>query len=243
MRSETCTVADWVAQSSPATVYGILAGASDAAPLQHYYRLDGRRTPQGLYLGTAYAQWHDVMPYLVALDADSPFIEWVAETTATDWGWLLASEQPVQTLYQHLQGLTQVWHQGQPVFFRYWDGAYLLPIVTQLGDRFTHLLPELAGLWLGGQGVRWEASEARAPREFPWWELPDPLAAQLAVQDRGTLINNLMQQLAERNGQLYWAFPEANLRYKVARFIERHPSPDTDLFPALEAALINEVQA
>lgn len=52
-----------------------------------------------------------------------------------------------------------------------------------------------------------------------------------------------MQQLADHNGQLYWAFPEANLRCKVARFVSRHPSPDIDLFPALEAALINEVQA
>lgn len=52
-----------------------------------------------------------------------------------------------------------------------------------------------------------------------------------------------MQQLADQNGQLYWSFPEANLRLKVARFVARNPLSDSELFPALEAALCQEVQA
>nr|WP_301952956.1 DUF4123 domain-containing protein [Aeromonas hydrophila] len=228
-------------QSAP--LYALLAAASDAEPLQHYYQLDGRDTPRGLYLGTPYHDWLSVMPYLVMLDKDSPFIDWAETTDAHDWGWLVASDQSIDSLYAHLQGLTQIWHQGEAVFFRYWDGVYLRRILVQLGEDFTALLPGVNGIWVGGDGFEWAASEAAAPRAFPWWELPPAIAATLARQDPAPLINNLMQQLADHNGQLYWAFPEANLRCKVARFVSRHPSPDIDLFPALEAALINEVQA
>ncbi|WP_421239884.1 DUF4123 domain-containing protein [Aeromonas enteropelogenes] len=243
MKSEALPLTEWVSSSRSAPLYAVLAGASESAPLQHYYRLDGRHTPLGLYLGTVYGDWHPVMPYLVELDEESPFIEWAANAGARDWGFLISTAQPVNTLYGHLQGLTQVWHQGEAVFFRYWDGAYLASIIELLGDRFTTLLPELESLWCDGHAFRWEGSEPRKPRPFPWWELPEQVASTLAKQDQGILINNLMQQLADQNGQLYWSFPEANLRFKVARFIARHPSPDSDLFPALEAALIKEVQA
>ncbi|MFM5315398.1 DUF4123 domain-containing protein [Aeromonas veronii] len=242
MKSEAMSLAEWVAvQTSP--LYAVLAGASDAAPLQHYYQLDGRHTPRGLYLGTPYHDWLPVMPYLVELDKESPFIEWAETTDARDWGFILATAQPAGTLYGHFQGLTQIWHQGEAVFFRYWDGVYMSAIVSQLGDDMTRLLPQLDAMWCQGYGFSWGASEPCAVRPFPWWELPPAIAAVLAGQDTGPLINNLMQQLADENGQLYWSFPEANLRCKVARFVSRYPSPDIDLFPALEAALLNEVQA
>ena len=242
MKFEITPLEEWIQRQS-APLYAVLAGASDAAPLQNYYQLDGRETPRGLYLGTPYEDWHPVMPYLVSLDKESPFIEWAQSTEASDWGWIVASEQPVDTLYAHLQGLTQIWHQGEAVFFRYWDGAYMSAIVSQLGDGMTTLLPQLGAMWCQGNGFSWEPSEPCVVRPFPWWELPPAIAAVLAGQDTGPLINNLMQQLADENGQLYWAFPEANLRCKVARFVSRYPSPDIDLFPALEAALLNEVQA
>lgn len=242
MKSEAMSLAEWVALPRLTPLYAVLAGASDAAPVQHYYQLDGRSTPRGLYLGTAYEDWHPVMPYLVELDEGSAFIEWAANTDARDWGFLLSTAQSVHTLYAHLQGLTQIWHQGETVFFRYWDGAYLAPIVEQLGDSFTHLLPELSSLWVSGRAFSWESSTPEVPRPFPWWSLPQTLVAMLATRDTSPLVNNLMQQLADQNGQLYWSFPEANLRFKVARFIARHPSPDIDLFPALEAALCKEVQ-
>lgn len=241
MKSDAMPLAEWVVKQT-APLYAVLAGASDAAPLQHYYQLDGRHTPRGLYLGTPYHDWLPVMPYLVELDIASPFIEWAGATPSRDWGFIVATEQPLGTLYGHVQGLTQVWHQGEAVFFRYWDGVYMSAIASQLGDGMTKLLPELNALWCQGHGFSWEASEPRAVRPFPWWELPPAIAATLARQDSAPLVNNLMQQLADQNGQLYWSFPEANLRYKVARFVSRHSSPDIDLFAALEAALINEVQ-
>ena len=148
MKSEAMSLAEWVAvQTSP--LYAVLAGASDAAPLQHYYQLDGRHTPRGLYLGTPYHDWLPVMPYLVELDKESPFIEWAETTDARDWGFILATAQPAGTLYGHFQGLTQIWHQGEAVFFRYWDGVYMSAIVSQLGDDMTTLLPQL-----GRCGVR-----------------------------------------------------------------------------------------
>ncbi|MGY3856326.1 DUF4123 domain-containing protein [Aeromonas intestinalis] len=243
MRSESIPLGEWIATEDPCPLYAVLAGASDAAPLQHYYRLDGRHTPRGLYLGTPYEDWHPVMPYLVELDRGSSFIEWAATTDSRDWGFILSTAQPMATLYAHLQGLTQVWHQGEAVFFRYWDGAYLVPIAELLGDSFTTLLPELSGLWVAGHGFHWTASEAKASQPFPWWSLPEALTSALAKRDPTPLINNLMQQLADQNGQLYWSFPEANLRLKVARFVARNALSDSELFPALEAALLQEVQA
>ncbi|MGY3929570.1 type III secretion protein [Aeromonas encheleia] len=243
MRSEVISLPEWVGTHRSSPLYAVLAGASDATPLQHYYQLDGRHTPRGLYLGTAYADWHPVMPYLVELDEGSTFIEWAASTPARDWGFLLSTAQSVDTFYAHLQGLTQIWHQGEAVFFRYWDGVYLASIIEQLGDRFTSLLPELSELWVCDRAFQWGPSEPFSPRPFPWWNLPDPLVVALAKQDPGPLINNLMQQLADQNGQLYWSFPEANLRLKVARFVARNPLSDSELFPALEAALCKEVQA
>lgn len=112
MRFESTPLEAWIQRQS-APLYAVLAGACDAAPLQHYYQLDGRETPRGLYLGTPYEDWHPVMPYLVALDKESPFIEWAQGAEARDWGWIVASEQPVDALYAHLQGLTQIWHQGR----------------------------------------------------------------------------------------------------------------------------------
>lgn len=243
MRSEIISLPEWVGTHRSFPLYAVLAGASDAAPLQHYYQLDGRHTPRGLYLGTAYADWHPVMPYLVALDEGSAFLEWASSTPARDWGFLLSTAQPADTLYAHLQGLTQILHQGEAVFFRYWDGVYLTSIIEQLGDRFTSLLPELRELWVCGKAFEWAPSEPLAPRPFPWWSLPESLAAALAKRDPAPLVTNLMQQLADQNGQLYWSFPEANLRLKVARFVARNPLSDSELFPALEAALCQEVQA
>lgn len=242
MKSEAMSLVEWVAEQT-APLYAVLAGASEAAPLQHYYQQDGRHTPRGLYLGTPYHDWLPLMPYLVELDRESPFIEWAETTHSRDWGFILATEQPISTLYGHFQGLTQIWHQGEAVFFRYWDGVYMSAIAEQLGDGMTKLLPELDAMWCQGNAFSWGPSEPCVARPFPWWELPPAIAAALATQDTGPLINNLMQQLADQNGQLYWSFPEANLRCKVARFISLSPSPDIDLFPALEAALIKEVQA
>lgn len=243
MRSEATSLSEWITACDQRPLYAVLAGASDVSPLQHYYRLDGRHTPRGLYLGTPYEDWHPVMPYLVEIERGSPFIDWAATTDSRDWGCMLSTVQPTATLYAHLQGLTQVWHQGEAVFFRYWDGAYLVSIAEQLGEGFTSLLPELDGLWVGGHGFQWAESEPKVPRPFPWWSLPEALAISLAKQDPGPLINNLMQQMADHNGQLYWSFPEANLRLKIARFVARNPLSDSELFPALEAALLQEVQA
>ncbi|WP_041997574.1 DUF4123 domain-containing protein [Aeromonas bivalvium] len=242
MISESLPLGDWLQTLNGAPLYAVLAGASDASPLLHYYRLDGRDMPQGLYLSTPYADWHAVMPYLVPLRSDSPFLPWMAECEAQDWGFVLS--QPDNTeLHGHLQGLTQVFHQGSAVFFRYWDSPYLTRIVAALADEFPKLIPGIAALWAGGHAFRWDTSPPMPPRPYPWWTVPPALANTLASQEKHTLINNLMQQLAEQNGQLYWSFPQANLRHKVARFLELRQPHSADVLPALEAALLKEVQA
>ncbi|ERK10806.1 hypothetical protein L581_4165 [Serratia fonticola AU-AP2C] len=85
----------WLANcASGQRLYAVLSSVSDAQPLKHYYQLDGSNVAEGIYHYTAYKDWHEVMPYLVELSVNSPFLAWVSEASSTDWGWLAVSEQP-----------------------------------------------------------------------------------------------------------------------------------------------------
>ncbi|MDH8506171.1 DUF4123 domain-containing protein, partial [Klebsiella pneumoniae] len=71
-----------------------------------------------------------------------PFLDWVATTESTDWGWLAVSSSLPETVVAHLQSLTKVFvHSDQAVFLRFWDAAQFLPIVRNLGDETGSVLP------------------------------------------------------------------------------------------------------
>ena len=62
-------------------------------------------------------------PYLVRLDADSPFSDWIlTEGWGRNWGIFVLSKADFRTLRQHFRSLLTVYDPDKvPLFFRYYD--------------------------------------------------------------------------------------------------------------------------
>lgn len=67
-------------------MFAVLGAASDAKPLDAWRALAAGAPLHPVWAGTAYATWDEVMPYVGIVEPDSPFLDWVASTNATDWG-------------------------------------------------------------------------------------------------------------------------------------------------------------
>ncbi|AYH01038.1 DUF4123 domain-containing protein [Pectobacterium parmentieri] len=146
----------WLSQSAPGLrLYAVLSNVSNAQPLKYYYQLDGSHTAQGIYCNTAYKDWNEVMPYLVELSSNSPFLDWVSSTSSIDWGWLAMSDQPHQRVVDHLRGLTQVnLPNEKTVFFRYWDGQFLpLILAASTEQQQNMLMGVFNSLWIQHQSI------------------------------------------------------------------------------------------
>ncbi|MDN6114821.1 MAG: DUF4123 domain-containing protein [Enterobacterales bacterium] len=126
-------IAEWIANASTSSsrLYAVLASTNGAAGLKAYYKLDGRRTPNGLYAGTPYANWYPVMPMVVELSPYSAFLSWVKNQAEPGWGWLALSSLPEETILQHMSSLTQVFMpNGQTVFFAIGTSAIFAHILS-----------------------------------------------------------------------------------------------------------------
>lgn len=199
-------------------MFAVLGAASDAKPLDAW-RAHAAGPLHPVWAGTAYAAWDEVMPYVGVVEPGSSFLEWVASTDATDWGWLAISSHPLVTVIAHLQGLTKVYlPDGQDVFLRFWDGAQFLPILQQAGDE---LLPVFQRYVINGQSLTVATGPVTAAKASPWWRVPAPLLQHLAEQSPQTLIDNLLQGLEEQRPDLHTAFIPTTLRHKVAYFTRR----------------------
>jgi len=238
--SDRLTPQAWLAQQPLQTderLYLVISNASDANPLKDFYQTQGASGLTALWSGTPYADWQPVMPYLAELKPTSPFLDWIATTDADDWGWLAASNCEPTVVFEHLRSLTQVkMPDGAEVFFRFWDGRHIYPILEGLGAAAGEVLPVFNRYWINGQTLETGIRPVPRVREWPWWEVPKALLDQLAKKDPTTLIDNLMQWLSEERPDLYDAFPEAVLRHKVAHFVRRPNAPK-----ALNEALLNHL--
>ncbi|AMO78584.1 MULTISPECIES: DUF4123 domain-containing protein [Pseudomonas] len=225
MSSERLTPREWLAAKPLAEgerLYGVFSSVSAAVPLSAWNRQGMHRALQPLWQGTPYADWHEVMPYLVEPEIDGSFLDWVGETDAEDWGWLAVSSGDPERIFGHLRSLTQVrMPEGNEVFFRFWDGRHLLPILTFLGTDAATLLPMFDRYLINGRAL--QAAEAVLPpeRPFPWWTPPQALLDSLAREDNSTLSANLLQWLQEEHPDLCDCLPEANLRLKIAHLARR----------------------
>lgn len=224
-------------------LYLIISNASDAAPLQAFYQQESAAlTP--IWQGTPYANWHAVMPYLAELRSDSPYLTWIAETDARDWGWLAISRCTQTTVFEHLRSLTQVrMPDVTEVFFRFWDGRHLYPMLQALGAEAGELLPVFHRYLINGQALEFDERPVSAARAWPWWEVPPSLLSQMANNDPSPIIDNLLQWLKEDYAELYFSFPEPNLRQKVARFVARTSLTEDHYSGLLKAHLEHEVNA
>src|SRR3954466_9372530 len=123
-------------------LYAVLDGASVPGLLD---RLDGDRSLESacLFRGELEPDMAEVAPYVVRLEPESEFADWVIGTGwGHHWGSFVTTRQTFYTLRDHLRALTLVYRRGgSPLYFRYYDPRVLnifLPSCsgTQLKEMF-----------------------------------------------------------------------------------------------------------
>ena len=238
---QSLTPDDWLGQCPllpGERLYVVLSSASDAKPLAAWKVSAAGMPPQAIWAGTAYAEWGEVMPCVGIVESDSAFLDWIATTEATDWGWLAVSSSPLEAVVAHLQSLTKILLPDErSVFLRFWDGAQFLPIVQKLGDESGAVLPVFQRYLVNGQPLAGATGPVTAAKPSPWWRVPAPLLEHLAAQSPQTLIDNLLQWLEEQRPELFAAFTPATLRHKVAYFARRSQVSHQALADNLASAL------
>jgi len=230
VQPECLTPSAWLAREplKPAEqLFAIFSNASDARP-----PLVGLHP---IWADTIYAEWDAVMPFVGVVAADSAFLDWVASTESRDWGWLAVSTASLEVVVEHFRSLTQVlMPDGAAVFFRFWDGRFVLPILKSDEVQSAQLMPVISRGLINGQAVEIGGRAQVSGRVFPWWKVTGSVLAATADDIR---IGNAVQWLSEEHPALFEAFPEPVLRCKVRRFFQVSASEETS-----QSALLDHLQ-
>jgi len=106
-------------------VYAILDGASAQTLPQAIYQYGVQSIC--LLRGELDPDLEQVAPYLVELDAESPFTDWVlGEGWGNHWGVFVLSRANSRAMRQHCRSLLYVYDPDNvPLFFRYYDPRVL----------------------------------------------------------------------------------------------------------------------
>lgn len=230
VQPECLTPSAWLAREplKPAEqLFAIFSNASDARP-----PLVGLHP---IWADTIYAEWDAVMPFVGVVAADNAFLDWVASTESRDWGWLAVSTASLEVVVEHFRSLTQVlMPDGAAVFFRFWDGRFVLPILKSDEVQSAQLMPVISRGLINGQAVEIGGRAQVSGRVFPWWKVTGSVLAATADDIR---IGNAVQWLSEEHPALFEAFPEPVLRCKVRRFFQVSASEETS-----QSALLDHLQ-
>lgn len=205
------------------TLYLVLGAASEAAPgIAYYQQQSNPPVLLPLWRNTPYAGWSEVMPHVVALSTESPFLQWIERTDADDWGWLAVSEQDLETVAAYLGSLTKVLlPSGSEAFFRFWDGSHFAAILQALDQEMADVLPIFQRYLVNGRHFQCTLPDRLPPLQpYPWWQVSQALSDRLMENNPQTLIDNLMQWLKESNPELLYQYPEETLQLKVSHFVE-----------------------
>lgn len=244
MTSEKITAQTWLSErplKADERLYLVISAASDAEALKPFYQQDNAAQLLPIWGGTPYADWQPVMPYLAEIKPQDGFLQWIAETDAQDWGWLAVSRSEPNEVFEHLRSLTQVkMPDGTEVFFRFWDGRHIHPILEGLGAVAGEVLPVFDRYLINGRSLDIGPRVVPKAKDWPWWEIPQKLLDELAEKDHTTVVENLLQWLEEDCPELYFEFPEANLRRKIERFVRQNANTE-DMAERLAAQLTKEV--
>ncbi|MDB5994540.1 MAG: hypothetical protein JWP42_1676 [Pseudomonas sp.] len=242
MQPDRLSPHDWLARrplDSSEQLYAVFGSASSAEPFKAWQTCSSLPAPSSIWADTAYAEWEAVMPYVGIVAAGSEFLQWVDTTASQDWGWLAVSSAPQEVLIEHLRSLTQVLlPNGNAVFFRFWDGRHLLPILQSAEVDAARLMPAIGRCLINGQALEIGGDALKTSRVFPWWEVSATLLEHLSEHSNTTRLNNLLKWLSEDRPDLFEAFSESVLRHKVAIFLE-----DPSLPPAPKSALVDYLMA
>jgi len=233
VQPEVLTPEDWLARQplhASEQLFAIFSRASDADAFKAW---QGTAIP--VWAETIYAEWDAVMPYVGIVAADSEFLRWVMETDSRDWGWLAVSSADLDVLVEHFRSLTQVlMPDGKAVFFRFWDGRYLLPLLQSDEVNPAELLPVISRGLINGQAFEIGGRALVSGRIFPWWNVPKSVLAQT---DESVRVANALQWLSEEQPAIFEAFPGAVLRCKVGQFFKLSMSEDSSRSALLEFLL------
>jgi hypothetical protein len=215
-------------------LFAIFSNASDAEPCKAW-----RGASSPIWAETIYTEWDAVMPFVGIVAADSQFLDWVVTTESRDWGWLAVSSASLEVVVEHFRSLTQVlMPDGKTVFFRFWDGRFLLPILQSDDVDSVQLLPVISRGLVNGQAIDIRGRAKVSGRVFRWWKVPQSV---LASTGREVRVSNTLQWLSEEHPSLCEAFPEPVLRCKVSQFFRVSVSEDSSQL-ALLAYLQNEAE-
>lgn len=223
MQSERVSPSAWLEGQpleSTEQLFVVFSSASAAEPFNVWRRLNPSQAPHPIWAGTAYAEWEAVMPYVGVVAAGSEFLDWAASTEAPDWGWLAVSSASLEVMVEHLRSLTQVLlANGDVVFFRFWDGRYLLPILQADEVDTAQLMPVIGRCLINGQALELGGAALATGKTFPWWEVSPTLLKTLACESIDTHVNNLLLWLGEDHPDLFEAFSDSVLRHKIVMFL------------------------
>ncbi|HLG17538.1 MAG TPA: DUF4123 domain-containing protein [Blastocatellia bacterium] len=119
------SVSRYVFAEDGATTYAVLDGASVPDLLDKLYS----QLPEFvcLYRGEQEPDMAEVAPYLVRLDPDSEFSDWlIGRGWGNQWGIFAQSRADIRAMRRHLRGLLVVYDaDGRPLRFRYYDPRVL----------------------------------------------------------------------------------------------------------------------
>lgn len=219
------TTHEWLATvPEELKLYAVLGSISDAKPVTAYFQATGQINLTALWLETPYANWFQAMPYLVPIDRQSPFLAWVDQTNAKDWGWLAASPYDSEQIRQHLKSLTKAtMPDGQEAFFRYWDGRHLYPILNYLNEKQQagQVIPVFNHYLINQQVLDVELpSKLPEPKAYPWWQVEQELMDKLIKQEPQQVAEQLVAMLKNNDMPLYLQYPETNLLIKAKSLID-----------------------
>ncbi len=107
------------------SVYSVLDGASVPNLRQKIFEDDPAR--ECLYRGELQPDMAEVAPYLIHLQINTPFADWVLQTGwGKHWGIFALSNSDLRTLRRHFRTLLTVHSpEGKPLLFRYYDPRVL----------------------------------------------------------------------------------------------------------------------
>ena len=218
-------------------LFAVLSSASDGEPFKVWSGSTTAQAPSPIWADTIYAEWDAVMPFVGIVAVDSEFLDWVATTESLDWGWLAVSTASLEVVVEHFRSLTQVlMPDGKAVFFRFWDGRFLLPILQSDAVDAAQLLPMISRGLINGQALEIGGRAQVSGRVFPWWTVPDSVLASAGDE---VWVGNAVQWLSEEHPALFEAFPEVVLRCKVGQFFQSSTSEESSQ-SALLAYLLAE---
>jgi hypothetical protein len=203
-------------------LYLIISAASEADALQALRTSVPAHPLLPIWSDTPYAAWQTVMPYVTKLEPDSAFLTWIAGNDALDWGWLAVSHCEPGEVLAHLRSLTQVrMPDGNPVFFRFWDGRFIYPLLEKLGAAAGQVLPTFDRYLINGKALQIGPRRVPAVRDWPWWDIPQEVLEMLPDENRSMHVDRLLQWLEEEHPGVHAAWSENNLKQKISRFVSR----------------------